>query len=107
MIQSSIRSEDLFARIDGDEFSMIVRNCSVKTAEKKIHQIQVQFSHDHDRRYPRSFSCGIIGVSQVHEGVQLMSLLNQADEKMVQQKKKHKEQFDRMIQEKGFRYPII
>lgn len=107
MIQSSIRSEDLFARIDGDEFSMIVRNCSVKTAEKKIHQIQVQFSHDHDRRYPRSFSCGIIGVPQVHEGVQLMSLLKQADEKMVQQKKKHKEQFDRMIQEKGFRYPII
>ena len=65
------------------------------------------FSHDHDRRYPRSFSCGIIGVPQVHEGVQLMSLLKQADEKMYQQKKKHKEQFDRMIQEKGFRYPII
>ena len=107
MIQSSIRSEDLFARIDGDEFSMIVRNCSVKTAEKKIHQIQVQFSHDHDRRYPRSFSCGIIGVPQVHEGVQLMSLLKQADEKIYQQKKKHMEQFDRMIQEKGFRYPII
>lgn len=69
--------------------------------------MQVQFSHDRDRRYPRSFSCGIIGVPQVHEGVQLMSLLKQADEKMVQQKKKHKEQFDRMIQEKGFRYPII
>ena len=54
-----------------------------------------------------SDSCGIIGVPQVHEGVQLMSLLKQADEKMYQQKKKHKEQFDQMIQEKGFRYPII
>ena len=107
VIQSGIRSEDLFARIGGDEFCVILKNCTQDIAERKMHQMQLKFSHDHTCAYPRSFSCGIIEIPQSHDEIQVVDMLKIADERMYEQKKEHKKLFDHAIKGNGSRYQNV
>lgn len=90
IVKAHIRSEDIFARIGGDEFCIILRGCMHEIALKKMHEIQMLFSSDHTKEYPKSFSCGIIEVPEDHDAIEVMEILKQADEMMYEQKKAHK-----------------
>lgn len=89
-VKNHIRSRDIFARIGGDEFCIILRKCPIMTAVKKIQHMQNVFSSDTTREYPKSFSCGIIEVPEKHDKIQVMEMLKQADAMMYKQKKEHK-----------------
>lgn len=90
IVKGHIRAEDIFARIGGDEFCIILRRCKHEIALKKIQQMQTLFSSDHTKGYPKSFSCGIIEVPEEHDEIEVMEILKQADELMYEQKKEHK-----------------
>lgn len=93
VVNSHIRAGDIFARIGGDEFCIMLRRCKYETALKKIQQMQMLFNSDHTKEYPKSFSCGIIEVPEDHGAIEVMEILKQADEMMYEQKKEHKKIF--------------
>ena len=93
IVKSNIRAGDVFARIGGDEFCIILRGCMQETAEKKVQQMQKLFSCDCSKEYPNSFSCGIIEVPENYEEIDIMELLKQADAVMYEQKIEHKKMF--------------
>lgn len=92
-VKNHIRSRDVFARIGGDEFCIVLRKCPIMTAVKKIQQIQNIFSSDTTKEYPKSFSCGIIEVPEERDKIQVMEMLKQADAMMYEQKKEHKKMY--------------
>ena len=97
-IQNYIRKDDLFARIGGDEFCIILRNCPKEMAQEKIHRMQDSFSHyDLTKPYAKSFSCGIIEISADHDEIKVDDLLQKADAIMYQQKQLHKEIYAREL----------
>lgn len=93
MIQKHIRKEDVFARIGGDEFCVILCNCPYEMAERKIRKIQKEFSSGQTKEYPKSFSCGIVEVEGGNEEMQVRDIIKQADHEMYLQKKEHKKKY--------------
>ena len=92
-VQEDIRDEDIFARIGGDEFCILLRDCAGKNAWKRINDIQMQFSRKEKKDYARSFSCGIIELPKGHGPVKLEKILNEADEIMYDQKREHRKKY--------------
>lgn len=92
-IQKHIRKEDVFARIGGDEFCVILYNCPYEMAERKIRKIQKEFSSGQTKEYPKSFSCGIVEVEGGNEEMQVRDIIKQADHEMYLQKKEHKKKY--------------
>ena len=92
-IQKHIRKEDVFARIGGDEFCVILYNCPYEMAERKIRKIQKEFSSGQTKEYPKSFSCGIVEVEGGNEELQVRDIIKQADHEMYLQKKEHKKKY--------------
>lgn len=89
VVRGYIRSKDIFARLGGDEFCIVLRDCPMDTARRKITAMQEDFALDMSKPYPKSFSCGIVGIGQDHSGLDIIDILKQADTVMYQQKKEH------------------
>ena len=92
IVNENIREEDIFARIGGDEFCILMRDCAGDDARKRLSDIQKQFVLREKTNYARSFSCGIVGVPRNHDKVDLDTLLHEADEVMYNQKREHKKE---------------
>ena len=93
IVNENIREEDIFARIGGDEFCILMRDCAGEDAKKRLADIQKQFVLREKTNYARSFSCGIVGVPRNHDKVDLDTLLHEADEVMYDQKREHKKEY--------------
>lgn len=93
IVNENIREEDVFARIGGDEFCILMRDCAGDDARKRLSDIQKQFVLREKKNYARSFSCGIVGVPRNHDKVDLDTLLHEADEVMYNQKREHKKEY--------------
>ena len=92
IVKSQIRAGDIFARIGGDEFCVVLKGCGKETAARKIRLMQRMFAED-ARAYPQSFSCGITEVPAAHDAIEAMDILKEADAKMYEQKKEHQRRF--------------
>lgn len=90
-VESLIRKEDIFARVGGDEFCIVLQNCPLEAAKNKLQKIQTVFQAEKEHEYPKSFSCGLIEVPKEHEKMDIEEIIEQADAVMYQQKKQHKE----------------
>lgn len=80
LIQKSLYEADLLARFSGDEFALLMVNCSVQQAQQKLHEIQQeirQFQFDYDG-YSFNVSASI-GVVQVNKTSTLVELLQHGD----------------------------
>lgn len=80
LIQQSLYEADLLARFSGDEFALLMVNCSLQQAQQKLHEILQeirQFQFDHDG-YSFNISASI-GIVQVNKTSSLVELLKHGD----------------------------
>lgn len=88
-VKKVIRENDLFARIGGDEFCIILKNCPQEVAYSKLYWIQYDFAKQAGKPYEKNFSFGIVRLPAGHGPVDLEKLLHDADHAMYQQKRTH------------------
>ena len=89
-VKKEIREKDLFARIGGDEFCIILKECPQEVAYSKMYRIQHDFAKQSGKPYEKSFSFGIVRLPANHGEVDLEKLLHEADHAMYEQKQAHK-----------------
>ena len=87
VVESQIRREDVFARVGGDEFCVILPNCPKEVAEEKILKIHELFEGETSKEYEKGFSCGMIAVPGEHGELKVGDLIEQADAAMYREKK--------------------
>ncbi len=62
LLRKNTRGGDILARMGGDEFCVVLEDCSVKCAERRMRVIQQRFADSADGRYERCFSFGVVAV---------------------------------------------
>ena len=92
-VQGNIRRGDIFARIGGDEFCLLLRRCSRETGQEKIGRMQAQFRQNAQEKYPHGFSCGILEIPEGHGPIDADNLLHEADGRMYTQKEDHRRDY--------------
>lgn len=63
LLRKNTRGGDILARMGGDEFCVVLEDCSVKCAEHRMSIIQQKFADSADGRYERCFSFGVVAVN--------------------------------------------
>lgn len=96
LVKQSIRHDDIFARVGGDEFCLIMSKCSRKNADRKMRKIRRVFGECVEKPYVKSFSYGIVEVPGRHEGMTAEELIRQADTAMYIKKRDHRQQYRQM-----------
>jgi len=88
-IKSSFRNSDVFGRIGGDEFAVLLTDTSLEPVGKTISRFQdsiEQYNKKSDRGYDISFAEGIVDIDH-EKNLPLESLLSQADSLMYDKKR--------------------
>lgn len=94
-VQRYFRTTDIFARIGGDEFCLILNNITKKVAEEKLTAAMVEFQGYRDRKYTHGFSFGVTEVCGRGERRTLTEIINQVDLAMYECKRRNKELYKR------------
>ncbi len=89
MAKKQIRMGDIFARVGGDEFCIVMKNCSSETARERLIQIHEDFANDQTHTYEKSFSFGIIQLPNSHDSITIDQMIEEADRAMYVQKRAH------------------
>ena len=89
-VRNHIRREDVFARIGGDEFCIIIQHCPTDVAIEKLEAILSDFTGDTTTYYSKSFSYGIVEIPAGHGPLDTEAIIQQADEAMYAQKRARK-----------------
>lgn len=89
-IRKNIREIDILSRVGGDEFIIILLNCTEDSAINKMESICKEIKKIR-RNYPLSISYGVTYVSGRNR-IPLQKLINESDKKMYVYKSKNKEQ---------------
>ena len=97
IVKHNIREHDVFARVGGDEFCIILKGCPEDVAQKKIRKIQKDFIAESTRPYDKNFSFGIVKLSNDQKAIGIDAILKQADAAMYIQKKEHKKQHKKQL----------
>ena len=92
LVKLHLRVSDFFARVGGDEFCILLKNCPLALAQRELTDIQESFLEDSSPQYPQNFSFGLFHLPKGHGVVDPAELLHQADVSMYEQKKLHKQQ---------------
>lgn len=94
-VQKYFRTTDIFARIGGDEFCLILSNITPKVAKEKLTSAMVEFQGYRDKEYIHGFSFGVTEVRGPEEYRTLTEIINQVDLAMYECKRKNKEFYRR------------
>lgn len=99
-VKQEFRNEDIFCRLGGDEFCLILLGCSSRLAEQKLEILRKRFIECEANKYEGSFSFGVIGIDGVFNQLTISQILHTVDEKMYQYKMTHRCQREEVIKEK-------
>lgn len=94
-VQKYFRTTDIFARIGGDEFCLILSNISKKVAEEKLTAAMMEFQGYRDKEYTHGFSFGVTEVQGMEERRTLAEIIDEVDSAMYECKRKNKEFYKR------------
>lgn len=97
LIKKSFRNNDVFARIGGDEFALILNQCPFPLARQKMKAVYQSFFTLHHKDYPTSFSYGLVEVKGQDHRI-MKDILKEADDLMYQCKKDNKKRLKAEIQ---------
>lgn len=97
-VRFHIREEDIFARIGGDEFCIILRNCTEKKARQKLKRIQSILGSEKGHSYAKGFSFGLVEIPEEHGTVSINEVLHQADLIMYEQKREHQNYNEKFLE---------
>ena len=89
-MESTFRDSDVFARIGGDEFVVLLTDCSLKSANEIIKRFKENidsYNKESNLSYKISFSYGIVEIN-LEEDFDLDNILHKADTIMYEDKKK-------------------
>lgn len=89
LVKPHLRVSDFFARVGGDEFCVLLKNCPLPLAQRELSDIQESF-RETSVQYPQNFSFGLVHLPKGHGAIDPAELLRQADAAMYRQKKEHK-----------------
>ena len=96
-VKNFIRKEDIFARVGGDEFCLIIEGWSATQAKERFTYMQTAFEHVETKPYTKGFSFGIIEIPADHKNLSVNDIIEQADQIMYQQKAQHKHMYTRQL----------
>ena len=89
-VQNFTRKEDIFARVGGDEFCLVMEGWTMEQAKERFTYMQTAFAHVETKPYPKGFSFGVIEIPTDHKNLSVNDIIEQADHIMYQQKAQHK-----------------
>lgn len=94
-MKSSVRATDIFARIGGDEFCVVIPELEKETAEKKFAELLERFAAENKEEYPVSFSYGVVEIRSTGKRPALEDIIKTADAQMYECKRRNKERYPR------------
>lgn len=92
VLKGYFRKEDIICRMGGDEFLIIMENCTEKYARISMEQIRkrlLQLTEDNDIKYSMSISYGIVGCDE-NNMLAAEEILNESDKEMYIFKQAHR-----------------
>lgn len=89
-VKRHIRDNDVFVRMGGDEFCIILKKCSLQLAGSKLQRMQEEFSAFSGFEYGGSFSYGLVAVPRDHGPIIAEDIIAEADKAMYRQKKQRR-----------------
>lgn len=95
LMKSSVRSTDIFARIGGDEFCVVIPEVEKETAEKKFAELLELFVAENKEEYPVSFSYGVVEIRRIGKRMTPEEIIKTADAQMYECKRRNKERYPR------------
>ena len=95
LMKSSVRSTDIFARIGGDEFCVVIPEVEKETAEKKFAELLELFVAENKEEYPVSFSYCVVEIRRIGKRMTLEEIIKTADAQMYECKRRNKERYPR------------
>lgn len=91
VIQQSFQECDMFARIGGDEFCLILVDEGKEIVEYKLAQVLEKYVEENKNPYSVSFSYGVVFIDEHNKGWSQKEILKMADVEMYQHKRMNKE----------------
>lgn len=89
-IKQSIRSTDVFTRMGGDEFCLILSDVQKPMIEKMLAEIRQHFIDENHNPYPVSFSYGVVSINGSDSSQSLEDIIKAADNAMYEHKMRMK-----------------
>ena len=96
-VNDSIRSEDVFARIGGDEFCIVFEGCYKEILERKMETALQVLRSRKSGEYDVSFSFGIIQIEEPEKAASADEIVRQADEEMYRRKRANRKSAKKTI----------
>lgn len=93
VIQKLFRSDDVFCRIGGDEFCLVIRECHQDAVKRKMAIALERFASMHKKHYAAGFSYGVIEIVGRLNTLSLEELIRCVDAEMYQCKQRNKERY--------------
>ncbi len=99
VLRTSIRSEDILARVGGDEFLIMVPNSNDKIVENIVQRIKLSFENYNKRKLTDIYLSFSIGYATANNSNEIENALKLADERLYSEKIKRKKEYTDILLE--------
>lgn len=90
MVQSQFRNTDIFTRVGGDEFAVILPECPAACAHQKMEEVLRKFRESCTKEYKVGFSYGLVEIDGLTNTCNIDEIMKLADQEMYRCKHENK-----------------